>query len=382
MKIVDVRTALFSYEYPAEARMVWPGGEIRSWDAALVEVTTDGGVTGVGEVAQGIMAAVAIPGVVQALKPYLLGLGECLPVRVGDALRSRTLFWSRGGLVSGVIGAIEAACFDAEGKQLGVPAYELLGGKRRERVSVYASGGIGPDNAAVLRWARRQEEAGFNLIKFRARPTAADTVRLLEDVVPQLQTGTNFIIDAVQGSANRHWTHENAIRVGKVAGERGAMWYEEPCRADDVGGYATVRAAVEVPVSGVESFSRVEDFENLVSVGGVDILQPDVGMVGGLKAFREVDEIADAHGLRCVPHVWGTAVAFMQNLHVVAASRTMELIELCTLPNPLRDALYIDLPGVMDGQIAIPASPGLGVRSIDELGNQFPFKSLGGHLIA
>ena len=84
---------------------------------------------------------------------------------------------------------------------------------------------------------------------------------------------------AVQGCASHPWSTDDAIRVGREVSARGGLWYEEPCRAEDVAGYAAVRRAVDVPVSGVESYGTVAEFERLIEANGVDLVQPDAGML-------------------------------------------------------------------------------------------------------
>ncbi|HEY5230771.1 MAG TPA: mandelate racemase/muconate lactonizing enzyme family protein, partial [Galbitalea sp.] len=122
LRVASVRPVLLSATYPAGEELTWVGGTIWSWDAALVEVTLSDGTTGLGEAGAGIMAAQAVPGIVTAFAPYLVGADFAHPLEVADHLRAYTAFWSRGGILNGVAGAIEVACLDAVGKRAGVPA--------------------------------------------------------------------------------------------------------------------------------------------------------------------------------------------------------------------------------------------------------------------
>ncbi|BDZ54353.1 hypothetical protein GCM10025870_14260 [Agromyces marinus] len=126
-----VRAVLLSHRYDPGDELVWVGGTIRSWDAALVEVELADGTLGIGEAGAGIMAATAVPGAVEAFRPYLVDVPFASPLEVGDHLRAYTAFWSRGGILSGVAGAIETAVLDAVAKREGVPAHEILGGAKR-----------------------------------------------------------------------------------------------------------------------------------------------------------------------------------------------------------------------------------------------------------
>lgn len=381
LRIASVRAVLLSAAYPPGKELTWVGGTIWSWDAGLVEVTLDDGTTGLGEAGAGIMAAQAVPGIVTAFEPYLLGVEFAHPLEVADHLRAYTAFWSRGGILNGVAGAIETACLDAVGKREGVPAYDLLGGAKRTSIETYASGGLGTTFDEISQWMFSQVDAGFGTVKFRAMKDPDTTLRLLDHVVGQLPPGTRFVLDAVQGCASIPWSVDDAIRVGREVAARGARWYEEPCFANDLAGYARVRAELDVPISGVESNGTVREFAELIGVGGIDVAQPDVTFVGGPRAFSEVASLASAAGLACVPHVWGSGVTFTANLHTVLAEPAVELFEYCTLPNPLRDALLIEPVDFDAGVLRAPSAPGLGVRLTPELEKQFAFVPGGGHVI-
>ena len=159
--VTAVRPILLSAPYAPGEELRWVGGMIRSWDAALVEVCLSDGTRGVGEAGAGIMAALAVPGLVGAYRSFLLERVFAHPLDVADHLRAMTAFWSRGGIASGVAGAIELACLDAVGVREGVPAYEVLGGLQRRSIEIYASGGLGDSFDEVLSWANAQRDAGF-----------------------------------------------------------------------------------------------------------------------------------------------------------------------------------------------------------------------------
>jgi D-galactarolactone cycloisomerase len=381
LTVSSVRTVLLSAVYPPGEELTWVGGTIRSWDAALVEVTLADGTTGLGEAGAGIMAAQAVPGIVTSFGPYLVGVEFASPLDVADHLRAYTAFWSRGGILNGVAGAIETACLDAVGKRGGAPAYELLGGAKRDSIETYASGGLGTTFDDISRWMFAQVDAGFRTVKFRAMRDPDTTLALIDAVVPQLPEGIRFVLDAVQGCASSPWSVDDAIRVGREVAARGARWYEEPCFANDLAGFARVRAELDVPISGVESNGTVREFAELIAEGGIDVAQPDVTFVGGPRAFSGVAGLASAAGLACVPHVWGSGVTFAANLHTVLAEPAVELFEYCTLPNPLRDALLVEPVDFDAGVLRAPSAPGLGVRLTPELEKQFAFVPGGGHVI-
>lgn len=382
MKIEQVRAVLLSYDCPPEDELLWVGGRIDTWDAALVEVVTADGITGLGEVAQGIMAAAAVPGVVDSLTPYLIGPEFVDPADVSAHLRARTAFWSRGGVSAGVLGAVEAACWDAAGKAAGVPAHRLMApdAPPPDALGCYASGGLGRTTEQVLAWVRGQHEAGHTRVKFRAMADADQTEDLVRAVAAAAPAGLGLVLDLVQGCASRPWSRPDVLRVADVAAEHGLLWLEEPCHADDVDGYAAVRAAARLPVSGVESYSTVREFDQLIGAGGVDIAQPDASMLGGPSRFLEVAGRARAADVDIVPHIWGSTVTLMTNLHTAIAAG-LPLVEWCTLTNPLRDATAVEDLFEPGGLVRPPTAPGLGVRLPDDPG-RFAFRPGRGHVIA
>ena len=380
-KVIKVRPIVLSYVYPEGKELVWVGGTIKSWDAGLVEVTLEDGTTGIGEAGAAIMAAPAVPGLVDSYAPYLIGQSFNHPLSVGDHLRAYTAFWSRGGIANGVAGAIEIACIDEVGKREGLPAFEIMGGSSKSSIEVYASGGLGTSFDEVLQWAMIQYQNGFDTVKFRAMRDPKTTLELLDYVIPKLPTNKKFILDAVQGCAANPWELEESINVGRLASKYGARWYEEPCFADDVVGYAAVEKAVDAPISGVESHGTYQEFQSLIDAHGVNIAQPDSTFVGGANTFFRVADYAKSHGVACVPHVWGSAVTYMANLHASFAHDHIQLFEFCTLPNELRDALFAEKISFHDSRVDRPVLPGIGVSVDAEMETRFPYRNVGGHVI-
>ena len=382
MKIAGVRAVLLSHPYPSLDGLEWVGGYISSWDAALVEVTTDDGLRGVGAVAQGIMGAPAVPGIIAALATYLLGGDPRRVAEVRDRLYDQTIFWARGGIATGVIGAIEIALWDITAKLAGLPLYRLLGGLAHDRLSLYASGGLGTEIDQIVDFARTSEAKGFPVVKVRGIKTPDESIAVARAVRDALRPETGLVLDAVQGCASRPWPVKSAVRVGQALAELpNVRWFEEPCRAENVAGYADVRRRVGVPVSGVESYATRFEFAHLLDAGAVDILQPDAAMVGGIGEVQRIAAMAAARFLPVIPHTWGTGVTVMANLHTALATSNVPMVEFCLIPNPLRDVLLAEPLAVEDGHVLPPTAPGLGVALTSEIERDFPFLPGRGHVI-
>ncbi|WP_168207373.1 mandelate racemase/muconate lactonizing enzyme family protein [Microlunatus elymi] len=377
MRIETVRSVLLTYDNRNDPPLEWVGGRIWAWNAALVEVRTPDGTIGLGEVSQATMAAEAVPGLLMALEPYLPD-DDFRAADIGDHLRSFTRFWARGGIASGVIAAVEMACLDAEAKENGVPLWRHLAEDPDavpDSIRGYASGGLGVTKEQVHEWVAQQEDAGFGTVKIRAMRDPQTTVALMEHIAPLLQSGTRVALDLVQGCASRPWSVDDAIKVGQAFQTTLPFhWYEEPCAAEDVAGYAAVTVALDVPVSGVESYSIRDQFEHLMDANGVRVVQPDVGMVGGFAEFRRVVTDARRRGVDSIPHVWGSGVQLLNSAHV-AFALGMPLLEVCTLKNPMREATQSKPFPIANGVIdrAALSEPGSGAILPDGAEEEFSF---------
>jgi len=359
----------------------WIGGRTDTWDTALVRVTTDEGLYGLGEVSQGASGAGAVAGIAACLAPIALGLDPRRPAAVRHALYNRSLFWARGGISQGVISAIENACWDIAGKARGVPVHQLLGGLARDSIRVYASIGLGATPEFILNDVVKAQQAGYDLLKVRSFRNVHQTIELLEEVKRVLKPGTRILFDAIMGIAAEPWTFKEALAVGRKLETMDAVLYEEPCRTEDIGGYVELRKRLDIPVAGVETYNSRFCFQRLIDAGGVDVVQPDATIVGGISEFLAVAAYAQAKFVKVVPHTWGSSVTRMANYQAALSCPWCELVEHSPYANPLVDALLVNGPlKIENGRFAAPTAPGLGVQVNDEIiakfGNYTPGKGI------
>ena len=142
-------------------------------------------------------------------------------------------------------------------------------------------------------------------------------------------------------------------------------WIEEPFKPDDYAKYAALAAAVDTPIAGGEEETTLADFERLVTLGGVEIVQPDVTRAGGILECLKIAEYARVSGKRCVLHAWSTGIIKAATLHVLAAMEETEYMEYCVQTTGLNQTLVRETFPVVDGYVAVPEAPGLGVE-LDE----------------
>ncbi|HXG51915.1 MAG TPA: mandelate racemase/muconate lactonizing enzyme family protein [candidate division Zixibacteria bacterium] len=338
--------------------MTTRSGLRRYRSTTLVQVLTDEGLTGIGSCSgNGELVEVIVA---RVIKPLVVGMN---PADI-DAVWERAYirgghkeFGTRGvGVVA--LSGVDMALWDLAGKSRGVPLYELLGGKRRDRVPVYATALYPEEPAEVAAKARRLAGEGFAGIKIKVGFDLERDIRIVGAVRSELGNEYPLMVDANQGYSNGA-----ALTAARAFAEAGVVWFEEPLFAEDIEGHARLRRAGGVPIAVGENLHTCFAFENFVVRGAIDYLQPDVARVGGITEVRKVASLAMKHGLGLSLHTWGDGVALAASLQLTAA------LDPCTLPmeldithNPLVTALLREPMKVDRGTMAVGARPGLGVE--------------------
>ena len=368
MKISGIET--FQLTSPLERPFGWSQNWIGHRSVNLVKVSTDEGIVGWGEGVGGEIVE-----------------GMLAPVLIGQDPTNRIGLWQRMfhalyngnnavGLGGSAISAVDTALWDITGKALGQPVYNLLGGKVRDRVAVYATGLYyteGEFPTRLLNEARGYVEAGFMGMKTKVGglPMDEDVERvaaLREAIGPDVK----LMVDA-----NQAYNATSAIRIGRRLEEYDLVWFEEPVNAQDIEGYLQVKSALPMAIAGGENLRTRYEFSQFLARRAYDIAQPDVVNVGGITEMRNVAMTANTHGIQVNPHVWGSTVMIAASLHVAATlppcppSGTPEpfvqepVMEFDRTPSEIREGLVENPFDQVDGYLAVPDGPGLGVE-IDE----------------
>jgi L-alanine-DL-glutamate epimerase-like enolase superfamily enzyme len=352
----------------------WSGGDIPMFTACLVRVHTDAGITGLGETYGGLLAPEPAKAIIEHFEALAIGLSAEDVTGVWDRFYMGSLFWARSGLGVSVLGAIEMALWDINGKALGLPAHRLMGGKVHDRLRIYASGGLDGSNDQFRAELEGYLEAGFTAMKIRGGygprfdgPRAELARRTIGD-------NRFLMMDLVQGHNPKPFSAAEAIAVAESVAGAGLTWLEEPCAAYDYDGYAAVRAHAKMPISGGESSTTIHEFKHFFDRGALDIAQPDTAHCGGMLEFKRIATTADAAGVRVVPHVWGSGPALTSNYHVAFTTPNVFMVEYPTIHNPLRHELLVEPLKVVDGFLEAPSAPGLGLEISDALIEKYPFR--------
>ena len=350
MKITDIKTFLVDATPPGG----WGGGG-RNW--LFVKVETDEGIHGLGE-ASGWPRVIETA--VDDLKTILVGQD---PTRI-ELLWQKMLLAMMGHGMTGVVGAgamtgIECALWDILGKKLGAPVVDLLGGMCRERVRVYAHAGQ-PEQAL------KYVEQGYTALKCGGLQHPVRTVRRLRDGLPD---EVDLCID-VHGPP---WlTVPDAIRVGQELEEYDLLFFEDPVPPENLDALAKVSESLSLPVAAGERSSTIYGCRELIEREIVDVLQPDMGRVGGISQMKKIAAQAEAHHIMMAPHDGSNGpLCEAAAVHVMAAIPNFLILEHRADDVPWRYEVVTELP-VVDGYVEVPRRPGLGVELNEDVARAHP----------
>ena len=364
MKITDVKTHVLNW--PLEAPFQSAFSQFDARTHCLVEIQCDNGTVGWGECLGPAMPNAAI---VAAMRPLLIGRDPLASDPLWSTLYNQFRDQGQSGLAVTALSGLDVALWDVKGKHFGVPVYTLLGGAHRDRIRAYATGGfrrLTGDRPAYL----AEETAGyiadgFDAVKIKIGYDVDEDIAAIRAVRRAIGPDKTLMIDA-----NHGYDVLEAIALGKAAADQDIEWFEEPVVPEDLESYGEVRRGQPIPVAGGETWYTRWTFRRVMGARAVDILQPDVCGVGGLSEAKKIADMAEAFGIRLVPHVWGTAVAIAAALHYLAVlpptpprhESREPWLEFDQTENPYRHAVAGNPFRFSGGCVAVPDGPGLGIE--------------------
>ena len=361
----------------------WAGGktprlkitDVETWvlncDSLFVVVRTDQGITGYGESSPMNVRAIASL-VNEALKPRVLGQDALERERLWEDMFFSTYKLGVMGAQAEAIAGIDIALWDIFGKVTGQSLWQLFGGRRRDRVRVYASigGGAEATPADMARRAAKAVAEGHTMVKIRmdwgARRTDANPAHdwaVASEVRKAIGDKVELGFDP-----NNGFSVSTAIRLGRrFQDELGLVHYEEPVAQYDYAGLAQVVAALDVPVAAGEHEYTRWQFRDLITQANVDILQPDLVKCAGITEGLRIAALASTYNRMLVPHQTQPAIGTAANLHFTACFAREERAQEYDI-NPKRAVLNRVIHPPLEqknGYLAVPDGPGLGIE-VDE----------------
>ena len=341
----------------------------------LVKVSTDAGITGYSDMETAPSVAKAAveaprwsePGMecFDGLASLLAGENPLEVERLWYKMYRGSIYYGRRGVAIQALSAIDIALWDIMGKFYGQPIHVLLGGKWRDKVRAYASTLFRPTPQAMREAARRYLDQGFTAIKFGwgvfGKDPALD-VQLVEAARAEIGDRHDLLIDA-------GWfverTPKEAIRLIRSIEPYRPFFVEEVLHPEDYDGYRQVTRSVETLIACGEQEATEWGFRQLIERAGVDVLQPDLTRCGGFTAARKIVHMAELANRLVIPHSWCSDLLTAASLHLNAFQRRAVFVEFNTSQGPLSRALLREPLKLVDGCLAVPCAPGLGVE-VDE----------------
>jgi D-galactarolactone cycloisomerase len=339
-------------------------GLVSARGATIVEVETNTGVSGFGE-------AWGPPGFVAAYLDFVLADWRGARLVDHGALFHRVLarnyhFGVQNGLMA-LLSGLDMAVHDALGKEHGLPVHALLGGRVREAVPVYGSGGYFTADTVQNLAPQLERFRPFAACKLKIGRGVADDVARVRLARETLGPDMRIAVDA-----NGNYGLDQALASMRAIAPFGIDWYEEPLSPADEEGYRALYARREIPVATGEALYTAWAFDRLLAPRSIDIAQPDLALCGGLSQGRLIGQLCTLRHARLSPHVWGTGLGLAAAVHLVAAQPAYPAVtdhepdppwvEYDVGDNPLQDALLREPLRPVGGLIPVPTAPGLGVE--------------------
>ena len=344
----------------------------------FVKVITDSGLYGVGEATLEYRE----PTVVQAIKElerYLVGKDPHNIEAFGhDAYRDA--YWRGGVVLMSALAGVEMALWDIKGKDLGVPVYQLLGGKVRDSVKCYANawfaGAKKPEEFAQK--AKIAVKNGFSGLKWD--PFGKEYLNIdpkhLNEALDCIAAVKDAVGDQVHLIIEGHgrFNVPTAVRIGNALEKFGILWFEEPIPPDDKKGIAWVRSKIATPVSGGERLYSRFEYADYLRMECADFWQPDVSHAGGIMEVRKIAAMAESHYIPVCPHNPSGPVANAATLQLAACIPNFYLLETMANDIPWRADVSTEKVKFENSEMFIPDLPGLGIDINEEEIAKHPYE--------
>lgn len=336
MKITNVRARVFEWKghtVPPQPHfcsnamdLLWDKGDsmgtFRFHGWTVVEVETDDGLVGIGNVALAPRIAKAI--IDQYLTPLVLGHDPFDYEYLWQRMYRSTHAWGRKGVAMAAISAIDIALWDLMGKATGRPVFKLLGGRTKEKIPCYASKLYRTDLGEMQAEAQRYLDQGFTSMKMRfgygpkdgpeGMRKNLDSVAAVREVIGP---DVDLMLECYMG-----WNLEYTKRMLPKLEKFEPRWLEEPVLADDIDGYAELNRLTSIPISGGEHEFTSHGFRQLLDKRAVSVIQYDTNRVGGITAAHKINALAEVYGVPVIPHA-----GQMHNYHLTMSTLASPMSE-------------------------------------------------------
>ena len=345
----------------------------------FAKVHTDEGITGLGESgAWGLLGGSAA--VIETFGRYLVGKD---PLRIEHHWQFMYRYSHfRGAAIMGALSALDIALWDIAGKHFGVPAYQLMGGKTRDKARVYYQV-KGDTREKLVQGVVDAKNAGFTAVghltpfldESHAVPyfkTHADKMQDAIDAVAAYRAAVGNDVDLCI-EIHRRLTPSESITLARGIEPYHPFFYEDPILPDNFDAMALVANHISIPIATGERLHSIHEFEMLLRRGAVQYVRPDVCLAGGLSHCKKIAAIAEAHYVGVVPHNPLSPVSTAACLQLAACIPNFALQEYPSGEHEPPKSEIVKTPiRVEDGFLIIPDAPGIGIELADDAQEKHP----------
>ena len=363
MKVERVTTHIV--EAPLSEPFHWSIGEASVRSSCVVEVITDTGLVGWGECFGPARPAAAM---IKAYEPWLIGFNPLATEQIWQNLYASYRDQGQKGVPICAISGIDIALWDIKGKHFGAPIHQLMGGPLRTEVKAYATGTYRKRDGNPMDYiadeVARYKDEGFPAVKLKIGFEVDEDLALIAKVRDVIGPELGLMLDA-----NHGYDAVDAIRLARAAEAFKIGWFEEPVSPEDLDGYLAVKSATSIPMAGGETEYTRFGFREIFRRRAMDYIQPDTCAAGGLSECKKIADMANAFGVRYVPHVWGTGIGLSAALHLLAVlphnppgRKPWEpMLEFDRSEHPARQVVMTTPIEHERGVVKIPTGPVLGI---------------------
>ncbi|RFS18123.1 mandelate racemase/muconate lactonizing enzyme family protein [Emticicia sp. C21] len=359
-------------------------GYIRGGHSLFVKIYTNQGIIGHGE---GVDATPGTYHLVKSMGRRIQGQNPLNVHRLFETIRKSGFFeGAQSGMFVAVLTAVETALWDIAGKALGVPVYQLLGGKFRDTVRVYMDTALYqnqlPKPEDFAKAAREAVDMGFTAVKFdldqgndpnkydRFNWTASPAE--LQRMYDQMAAARKEVGTKIDICADMHGRYDATTgeRAAKLLEPLGLMWLEEPIPAENTDAYKKITASTSTPICAGENHYLTYGFRPLLESGAVDIIMPDLQKCGGLGEGQRIANLANLYYVPFAPHMVASYLGAMACAHVCASVPNFMIMEwqIYFHKDPMFKEI-VTFNGEMvekNGFIRVRDEPGIGVEINEE----------------
>ena len=360
-----------------------PGWGGRYW--IFTKVTTDNGIVGYGECYASTVGPKAMRAVIEdVFERHMMGTSPEEIELMYRRVYSSGFTQRPDPTVMGAFAGLEIACWDILGKARNRPVWALLGGKINQKIRSYTYLYPQPGEDASEFWvnadmtaeaAARYVDMGFTAVKFDPagpytirgghEPAMSDITRSVE-FCRKIREAVGDRADLLFGTHGQ-FTTPGAIRMGRELEPYNPLWYEEPIPPDNLLEFAEVARQVRIPLATGERLTTKAEFGTLLRAGGVKILQPALGRLGGIMEAKKVAAIAEIFNAEMAPHLYAGPVEWAANVHFAASIPNLLIAETIETGGEFHLKLIKNSIKWEDGYIIPPEGPGLGIEFDEDL---------------